>query len=181
LAEQRVIYEHAVDALFNRTLGKRLSEKAKARLKAAGLDVARIDRPVPQPVYKECLRIAMEEVYPSLEPGEAALQLGKDLATGYIQTMQGKAAAALTRMLGPRRSLPRMTQNLRSANNFVETTLKELGNGRYEVTINEHHGYPRYIEGGLVTVLPLSGAKNVRVHTLSADEHRGTYLIEWDE
>jgi uncharacterized protein (TIGR02265 family) len=177
----RVIFEHAVDALFNRTLGKRLTDKARARLKAAGLDVEHIDRPVPQPVWKECLRIAMEEVYPQLPLDEAALQMGKDLANGYVHTLQGKAAATMVRLLGPRRSLPRMASNLRSANNFIETTAREVGQGKYEITVNEHHGFPRYIEGGLVTVLPLTGARNVRVSTLDADEHRGTYLLEWDE
>jgi uncharacterized protein (TIGR02265 family) len=181
VSEQRVLFEHAVDALFNRTLGKRLDNKARERLKAAGLDIEHIDRPVPVAVWRQCLRIAMEEVYPHLSLDEASLQMGKDLATGYIQTIQGKAAAAMVRLLGPKRSLPRMTMNLRSANNFVETTVRELGPGKYEITINEHHGFPRYIEGGLVTVLPLSGAKNVRVRTVKFDEHGGTYLAEWDE
>jgi hypothetical protein len=35
LADVRVIFEHAVDALFNRTLGKRLTDNVRVRTIAA--------------------------------------------------------------------------------------------------------------------------------------------------
>jgi hypothetical protein len=57
---ERVLYRHAVEALFQRTLGQKLTPRAKTRLKEVGLDVANFGPEVPQPIWAKALRIACE-------------------------------------------------------------------------------------------------------------------------
>ena len=178
--ENRVLYRHAVEALFHRTLGAKLTPRAKARLREVGLDVDALGAETPQPVWAKALRVACEEVYPHLSREEASFRLGCDLANGYVHTVMGKASAAMARLLGPHRILPRLTSNLRSANNFIETTNKQTGPTRYEIWVNEHHGLPHYMAGGLSVVIPISGAKNVKVQVLQSDEHTATFQVDFD-
>jgi uncharacterized protein (TIGR02265 family) len=177
---ERVLYRHAVEALFQRTLGQKLTPRAKTRLKEVGLDVANFGPEVPQPIWAKALRIACEEVYPHKKLEDAAFQLGCALANGYVHTTMGKAAAAMARLLGPNRMMPRLTSNLRGANNFIETTPKQTSPTSWEIWVNEHHGLPTYIAGGLFIVVPISGAKNVRVKVMASDAQTATYLVEWD-
>ena len=46
--------------------------------------------------------------------------------SGYEKTLVGSALTAMLRVLGPKRTLERMTRNFRTANNYTEVTVEAL-------------------------------------------------------
>src|SRR5438128_249385 len=119
---EKLVFDHAVEAMFLRALKDRLPFAARSRLAGAGLDLAKPLLPAyPLATWMRCLRIAAEEVFEAV-PLEAGLrQLGELLVDAYAETAIGRAMFGLARVIGPRRTLTRATQNFRSGNNYSQT------------------------------------------------------------
>src|SRR5512140_827762 len=110
-AAEEVVYDSTVEGLFKRALGERFSLRSKQRLKDAGLDLdGKLQSRYPRLKYYELVRIAAEELYPGKPLDEAYYELGRAFFDGFQQTLLGKTATAMARLLGPRKTLARMTQ-----------------------------------------------------------------------
>ena len=179
--ELKVVFSHTVDGLFHQALSEKLTPAARERLKNAGLDLARALAPVyPQEQYHQWVRIAAEEVYPGLPPGEALQRVGEAVVVGYGTTLMGTAVLATVKLLGPRRTLERTTYNFRSATNYLETKLKQLTDTSYELVINETSGVPQYFGGIMLQSMRVARAKNARVEIARLEGGACTYRITWD-
>ncbi|MCP3142752.1 DUF2378 family protein [Pyxidicoccus xibeiensis] len=178
--EQKVVFAHTVEGLFVQALSDKLTGSAKERLKAAGLDLGRAFAPAyPEAQFHSWVRIAAEEVFPSLSADEALQKVGESLVTGYEKTLMGKAVMATVRLLGPKRMLERTTHNFRSATNYLETKLNHLEGNTFEMSINETSGVPRYFGGIMLQALRVAGAKDGRVAIVRQDGSACTYRIQW--
>ncbi len=177
---RRVVYEQTFDGLFRVALGKRLSSPAHAMLREAGLDLSAKLRPsYPAETWRRCVEIAVRDLYPEHPRSEGYRLIGKDLVEGVASTAMGRAMVSVGRLLGPTRSLRRMNNTFRSADNYVESRLTELSANRFELWINEVMGQPRYYQGILEACLPLAGARRVQVQVVAQEGSGATFLIEW--
>lgn len=159
---EELIYEHTVDGLV-RAIGRRMTPGLRARLEQAGLAPAgRKASSYPHQTWREFLRITREELFPALTPADGLRALGRDFVDGYFQTLLGSAVAGLARLLGPRRTLQRATQNFRSANNFTETRLIEVGPHRYQLSLQRVED-PEFTAGLVMRGLEVAGAKELTV------------------
>ena len=93
---------------------------------------------------------------------------------GLEHTLVGKAIFAAGRLAGPRRTLERMTRNVRSANNYMESRLEALPDGSHRM---EYFVVPpllpamaalpppsvHYFHGILEAAIEASGAKQQSV------------------
>ena len=109
------------------------------KLKAVGFDPTRpVQAAYPAEVWMETLRVVAEMLYPGEPTEEAHRNVGRLYMEGFARTLVGKAIFGLGSAIGTRRMLPRMTRNIRTANNYIDTDLKELGVGDWQMTIIPH-------------------------------------------
>ncbi len=180
--EDRVVLLHVVEGLLRHGVGTRVTPRLRERLKQVGLD---LDRPL-LPAYRvtqwvHCLQLIVEEVYPGLTREEAFRQLAVDHVEGYGRTPVGRALLRLLRLLGPKRTVSRMVQALRSSDNYTEARLTELGPCSYELWMNSVVDAPGYSEALFVSFLRESGAEEPQATIVRREEESTTYLLTWKE
>jgi uncharacterized protein (TIGR02265 family) len=182
MADELLIFEQTIEALFVRALNGKLTPECKARLLQAGLDVDQKLKPAYAfRSWMKFIRIVAEELYPGQPLEEATFELGVAYIDGYRETMLGRAVLSLLRVLGPRRTLARATQNFRSGNNYTESRLVELGPTTFELWMNEVGDFPAFTAGIIHGGLRIAGAKEIRVEPSGYDGHACTYRISWRE
>jgi len=175
-----VVHEHAVEGLYHRSLAGKLTPALKRRLREAGLDLDEKLKPsYPKQAWRQFLNITVEELFPGLPREQAAWKLGQALSEGYVQTWLGKTAISVAKMLGPKRTLARFTDKIRTLNTFTETRLTEVGPTEFDLWVSEHYGLPHYVAGGLDVVLRHVGAKDVQVTVAQVEGTAATYRIRW--
>lgn len=180
MADELLIFEQTIEALFLRALHGRLTPECKAKLRQAGLDVDQKLRPAyPFDAWMKFLRIASEELYPQETLEQGTWKLGEAYIEGFRETMLGRAVLSMLRVLGPRRALMRATQNFRAGNNYTESKLKELGPGQFELWMNEVGAYPAFTAGIIHAGLRVAGAQDIVVDMTGYDGHACTYRINW--
>lgn len=182
MADELLVFEQTLEALFLRGLQGRMTADCKARLRQAGLDLDQKLRPAyPFDAWMAFLRITAEELYPELPVDEGCRKLGQAHIAGYRDTLLGRAVLSLLRVLGPRRALGRATQNFRSGNNYTESRLVERGPRSFELWMNEVGAYPGFTAGIIHGGLEVAGATDIVIETAEHDGHACTYRISWSE
>ena len=182
MADELLVFEQTLEAVFLRGLHGRVPPSCKARLRQAGLDLDQKLRPTyPLDAWMTFLRITAQELYPEEPVDQGAFKLGETCIDGFRETMLGRAVLSLLRVLGPRRALMRATQNFRAGNNYTESRLKELGPRQFELWMNEVGPLPTFTAGILHAGLRTAGAENIRVDLSGYDGHACTYCISWSE
>jgi uncharacterized protein (TIGR02265 family) len=177
---ERLVFAHTVEGLFRRGLSGRISPELKEQLRQAGVD---LDRPLmpayPLETWLRCVSLTAQALYPG-ESRELALRhVGERMVDGYLETTMGSAVFGLLRLLGPHRTLGRMQKNFRSANNYTEVRLTEVGPSEADLWMNEP-GPLRYFMGGvLLAGLRGAGTTDVRVELRHFDDASVTYRLSW--
>jgi uncharacterized protein (TIGR02265 family) len=181
-AQRRLVFEHTVEGLFRYALRARLSAPAWQALREAGVDLSKPLLPAyPYETWRRCLEIAVADLYPALPPAEAWRNLGREMVNGMVHTLMGRAMVGVARLLGPLRSLRRLNNTLRSADNYVESRLTELSPTSCEVWLNEVMDQPGYYQGVLEASLVLAGARAVKTRVVARDGRAALLHVEWEE
>lgn len=173
------MFEHTIEGLL-RSIGARMTPRLEQRLLAAGLDVKKKRAPAyPFEAWRQFLHVVREELYGGWPEREGYRRFGEDLTRAYFETTLGSAVAGMVRLLGPVRTLKRATQNFRSANNFTETRVQELGPNHWELWMNvvDHNDFN---VGLLRHALERAGAKGIEVDIQPDAVGEGVrFLIRW--
>ncbi|NMO22800.1 DUF2378 family protein [Pyxidicoccus fallax] len=178
--QRRLIFEHTVSWLLQPAVRLRLSPTAYAALKEVGLDVTERLRPAYSfDTWRRSLAIIAADLYPTTPLDESYRLLGRALVRGVELTTMGRAMVSMARLLGPLRSLRRMNETFRSADNYVESRFTQCGPTHCELWINEVMDRPGYYQGVLEAGLELVGARDARVEVLSRDGDGATYSVSW--
>ena len=180
--QRRLVFEHTVDGLFRFSLRSRLSSQARNGLKAVGIDLSKPLLPAyTHDTWKRALELTVVDLYPLLPREEGWRRLGQEVVNGMVHTVMGRAMVGVARLLGPLRSLRRLNNTLRSADNYVESRLTELSPTSCEVWINEVMGQPAYYQGIVEACLALAGGQRVRVRVLAREGTGARLHVEWEE
>jgi len=162
-----------------RALGTRLDARVADQLRKAGIDPAAELKPAyPLAVFQHLIVLVGEAVAPGQPPEEQAFEAGRAFIDGYGHTMVGRAMLGMMRVIGPRRSLERLSRQFRTGNNFSETTLRERGDGQYELWVNQVT-LPGWYRGILTAGLERAGAKDVTVELERHADDAGTFRVSW--
>lgn len=181
MAEEKLVLDSSVEA-FIKALRTRLTPAAKERLKALDMDPdKKLKSTYAFDAWNNAILAMREELFPSLPPSEGFRKLGELFIDGYRETIVGKTVMTLAKLLGVRKTLGRMTQNFRSANNYSETRLEQKGPTHYELWVNEVGPFPDFTAGILVAGLRAVGAQDLSVKPNGYDGHSVTYRVEWKE
>ena len=180
---EKLVFATTVEALFVRGLGAGLCPTVRARLKQAGLDLARpLAVSYPLEEWKTFVHIASLALYPQLCPAEAHGWMGVHFLEGYLQTYMGRMVAGLAPALGPWRTLERMRRDFRGGTNFSEVKLMERAPRHAEVWVNDVlSDYPSFAAGLISRAQQVAGARDVQVDVLSFDGTACTFGIRWSD
>jgi uncharacterized protein (TIGR02265 family) len=174
---EKLIFAQPIEG-FIRALGP-LNEQARAKLRACGIDVDKRLLPAyPLEQFLAALDYAGEMVAPTKSKEDQARELGRRFMDAYRETMIGRAMVAGMRVIGPWRTLERLSNKFRTGNNFSETTLTRLGPTEAELWCNQT-SRPGWYSGIVARGLELSGAKAVEVRVISHDDSGGRFHVRW--
>ncbi len=174
---EKLIFAQTIEG-FIRALGP-LNEQARAKLRACGIDVDKRLLPAyPLEQFLAALDYAGEMVAPTKSKEDQARELGRRFMDAYRETMIGRAMVAGMRVIGPWRTLERLSNKFRTGNNFSETTLTRLGPTEAELWCNQT-SRPGWYSGIVARGLELSGAKAVEVRVISHDDSGGRFHVRW--
>ncbi|MDX2014926.1 MAG: DUF2378 family protein [Myxococcaceae bacterium] len=174
---EHLIFSQTIEGLL-RALGP-LPPEARAHFKTLGLDV---DRPLlpayPLEQFVAVLDAAGALVAPQATPLEQGRLLGRRFMDGYQNTLIGRAMVAVMRIIGPWRTLERLSHQFRTGNNFSETHLSRLGPTEAKLWCNRV-SRPGWYLGIIGRGLELAGAMDVTVRLIDQDVAGGTFHVQW--
>ena len=177
------VYATAIEALFVRQLGSQLGHVGRRLLREAGLELERpLEVSYPLEQWKRFVEIAAEVLYPHLPPSQAHWWMGIHFMEGYLQTSVGRVLAELAPVLGPRRMLDRVGQDLRRGNNFTEVRLTEHSPRYVELWMNDVlDEHASFVSGFILRAQQMAGGRDVHVDVWSFDGTACTFLIRWKD
>ncbi len=190
--EEPVVFSTAIEG-FVKSVGERITPQMKGELAALGIDLDSPQVAYPLATWEDGLRRVSAALFPEEEEAMRWRLMGRTFMHGYVQTLIGRAALTMGRVLGPRRTLERMARNFRTAANYIECEAKVIGpqevelftymrapyveswRGRSSITLDYRHGV---LEG----TLEVLGAKNPRVEIIERDleAQSARYRARWE-
>lgn len=180
--DTEIVYESTVDVLFRRALKSRMTERCRARLKEAGIDVdAPLKPKYPRLTFIRGLTIVSEELFPDLPRDKALFEVGGLVFTHFTETVVGRTALTIMKILGPRRTLNRMTESYRSSNNFMEARVTERAPTHVELWLSQCSGVPTYYLGGIYRAFTLMGVQGLDVRVKLIERDACVLAISWQE
>ena len=174
------MFDHVVEGMFHRAIGKRLSSAGREKLKAAGLDLSKPLRPAyPMNEYFGFLEIAARDLYPDKSIAEGMYALGAGFLDGYLDTLMGRAILNLAKLLGPARALRRSTHTWRQGNNFTEVEVVERDPQHFELRFNIVGPWPEHTQGALAGALAVNQDLEIDVKILERVGEGAVYGVSW--
>lgn len=175
----QLIFEPSIDGLL-RSMRPLLTPKGISELRALGMDVhGKLQPAYPAEVWARAVKVCAADAFPSLEPFEGQRRVAERTVDAFTEGLLGSAMFQLLRLMGPDRTIVRMTRNLRAGSNFVETRVIQLEPHHYEVWIKDVSGVPGFYMGMLECGLRHVGAKELRLEVSGRDGPSCTYLASW--
>lgn len=148
-------------------------------LRERGLDLSRPLLPAyPHEVFVAVLPYLAQTVFPGIQLEPAITRFAARFLDAYGESMVGRAMLAMMRLIGPHRTLERLTRQFRTANNYSQTTLVQVAPREFEVWINAVT-FPQWYQGLLERGLELAGAAQVSASLLSHDDEGARFRVVW--
>ena len=167
---EKLVFNDAMGGLIQ-AVRVEISPKCRERMRTAGFDSeAKLLPAYPAELWAGVVKILGEEIYPGHGPAEGHRRLAIRTVEAFAKSMIGGAMFTVANLLGPDRTVRRMTRNFRTGSNFIETTCIEISPHTYDISFNDVSNvagfYAGLLEGGFLRV----GAKSltVKVHVETA-------------
>lgn len=176
---EKLVFNAAMEGLIGATQMD-LTPRVKARMKALGFDAdAKVLPAYPAELWASVVKALGEELYPGVAPDDAHRKLAIRTVEMYAKGMIGAAMFAVAGVLGPDRTVRRMTRNFRTGSNFIETTCEEVAPHTYDIGFNDVSGVPGFyagcLEGGFIRV----GARGLSVKIYGQTIPGAVYRVNW--
>jgi uncharacterized protein (TIGR02265 family) len=177
---------------MRRALGKQLTPALRQQLVGVGIDFEKVQVAYSLDTWLAVVRALAASLGAEVPEDDRYRHLGRLFMRGFVETPLGFAALTTGKVFGIRRTLLRMGRNFRTAANYIETELFEVGPKEVRIRTYIHEKFlPRvtdhslliseYRQGVLQEVLALLGGKGV-VAMVEANTQRQdvTFRITWD-
>jgi uncharacterized protein (TIGR02265 family) len=176
-ADERLVFPSLIEG-YMKGLGPRFDAALKAKLKAQGLDVAKLPPAIPATEMLGHMRVICAHAWPDEPELEQLRMLGLTAIRGWSTGLLGSAASAMIRLVGPRRALGRLDRAFSTTNNFSRAKTEFVNEHEALVTINDVQGMPSYWVGILEAGMELLGVTG----TVVVDAQRppeATLRVNW--
>ena len=176
-ASQKLIFETSMAALLKVAQGN-VSAAAETQLNALGLHFGKKLEPAyPAELWASAVKVVAKDLFPQAEAMESHRLLALKTVDQFAETMVGKAIFAVARVMGPDRSLARMTHNFRTGANFIETKLTVIEPGVHELWLNDVSGVPGFYQGLIEGAALHTGRKPDTMSVKASDGVQCTFLL----
>ncbi len=185
-----VVFGPALEGL-RKSLGARFTPQLAEALRAKGVDLEKTQVAYGLATWLTGISIIAEAVGADLPASERYRNLGRTFMHGFVETPIGFAALTAGKVFGVKRTLMRMGRNFKTAANYIESEVSDLGPKEMSIrTYVPDHFLPKmteqsqlfveYRQGVLQAVLEVLGAQGT-VEIVHADlpRHDFTYRISW--
>lgn len=121
-----VVFATAVEGV-RKAFGKRLKPETLQQLRGIGMNLDDVQAAYPLKTWVDGVGILVADLLPGLSVDEQHRQLGRQFMAGYVQTAIGFATLTTAKLIGVKRTLLRMGRNFRTAANYIETDVTDVG------------------------------------------------------
>lgn len=173
---QKVVFANSMEGLW-RALEPHTRAEADA-FRKAGVDGRSFLPAYRVEDYLEVMEACATSRFAGQPPLEQFTAVGRLFFGGYEKTLVGQALMAMLKVLGPRRTLERMTRNFRTANNYSEAEVEALGPNHHRVRL-KHVKHPGFYRGLILSGVERAGAREPRVDFLGHEGDVATYEVRW--
>ncbi|MFZ5439882.1 MAG: DUF2378 family protein [Myxococcota bacterium] len=166
------------EGLFVRAL--KVEGPLVGKLRAVGFDPTRLEPSYPVEVWREALRLAGLEYFPTRAPNEAEFELGRRMVDGYFDTLVGKVIQAAMPFLKADTLCVRLPRFFSSGvvGDLKMPETKKLGDRHYETTLYGDQGVPWFTAGAVDAALRYTRVTpHVQVSSVKPDHF--TIDITW--
>jgi uncharacterized protein (TIGR02265 family) len=175
-ANQRVVFGNSMEGLW-RALEPHTREEAEA-FRKAGVNGRSFLPAYPVEDYLRVMESCAASRFGGQPPLEQYTSVGRLFFSGYEKTLVGQALMAMLKVLGPRRTLERMTRNFRTANNYSEAEVEAVGPNHHRVRL-KHVKHPGFYRGLILSGVERAGARSASVEVSAQDGDVVTYEVRW--
>lgn len=178
---ERIVFGNTFDGMRHALLAHGVQQvEIERRFRSIGVELTKKLNPAYSgDTFVAALKLSAELAFPGRPSDEAFRGVGRFVIEGFSQTLVGRAAHALARIIGPRRLIKQMTKNFRHSDNFLEARITEVSENTLDVWVNEDFGCGGYHEGVLETAAALSGAKDVRAVRVGGQSPEVIVRLTW--
>jgi uncharacterized protein (TIGR02265 family) len=145
--KQKLIFGSVVESLLKTAEG---NVKADTERRLAELRMffrKPVDPAYPAEHWALAVKLIGADLYPADLYEEQHRKLGAKTVRQFADTFVGKAMFTAAKVMGVGRSLSRMTNNLRTGANFIETKLTNIDERSYELWVSDVSGVPGFYIG----------------------------------
>jgi len=176
--DERVVFAASVEALL-RAFGPPWRPGAREALLKLGIDPEQAPRAAyPLSLYMQLLAALAEIHFPDAIEDERYFQMGQAFIRGFERTLIGRAQLSLLQLIGPRRTLDRLTRSFRNANNYTTANLRELAPKHFEIEFGFVQ-IPGFYRGVLDAGLRAVGANDLSVELAKREALAATFTVRW--
>lgn len=173
---EKVVFGNSMEGLW-RALEPHTPEEKEAFTRA-GVTGKAFSAAYALPEYLAILDACARSRFAGQVPLEQYTSVGRLFFGGYEKTLVGQALMTVLRVIGPRRTLERMTRNFRTANNFSEVEVESLAPNHHRVRF-KHVTHPGFYRGIMLSGIQRAGAKDAAVEFFGQEGHVATYEVRW--
>lgn len=182
MQDQQLVFDNAVEGLFFHGMKHLVTPRLKDELRGAGLDLdKRLAPAYERETWKKVLQISARTAFPTHSLEAAAREMGLLVARGYEETVVGRAIISFARVIGPRRTLSRLTRSLRSANTYVAAEVVELAPSQVEIHCRGLDLSPHFMGGIIEAAMGFCRAKSPVVTVQSSDGDNAVIRVVWKD
>jgi len=143
----KLIFSSSVEALLKASNG-RIKPETQQRLSEMRMGPPHPPEPAyPAEYWAQAVKLVSADLFPDREPDLQHRQLGMATVLHFAETFMGKAMFTAAKVIGAKRSLARMTNNLRTGANFIETRFTHIDDKTHELWINDVSDVPGFYAG----------------------------------
>ncbi len=147
VSSSKLIFSSSVEPLI-KVSWERLQPAAKQKLGALRLGPPhKLEPAYPSENWASAVKIISADLFPNLPADEQHRTLGLSTVQQFTEGVLGKAMFSAARLFGARRTLERLSHNLRSGANFIETRFTITGPDAYELWLNDVTDVPGFYAG----------------------------------
>lgn len=176
---EKLVFNSAMEGLIQ-AVRVELSAKCRDRMKAIGFDSeARLLPAYPAEQWAGVVKILGEELYPGHVAAEAHRRLAIRTVEVFAQSMIGGAMFTVANLLGPDRTVRRMTRNFRTGANFIETSCTEVSPHTFDITFNDVSTVAGFYGGCLEGGFLRTGARSLSVKIHEQTAPGAIFRVSW--
>ncbi len=176
MTPEKVVFGQSMEGIY-RALSPHTPQERAAFLKA-GVTGEKFNPAYPIANWMEIIDACAASRFAGKPELERFIEVGRLFFSGFQKTLIGSALMAMLKILGPRRTLERLTRNFRTANNFTVGTLESLTPNHHLVHIN-YTARPGFYLGLIESGCLHAGAKGLSVTVLETKDLATTYEVKW--